>query len=82
MENSPDQDQSIHINEQNASDEGQKKVPPGAPERTPIKEPGRQQPPKGDPLSEEEQEPRLSEFDEAQYYNDERADVGGVDLDI
>jgi hypothetical protein len=64
------------------SEKDEKKVPPGAPDRTPIKEPERKRPPKGDPIPEEKKEPRLSEFDEAQYYNDEKADVGGVDLDI
>ena len=27
-------------------------------------------------------EPPDKEFDEAQYYNDERADIGGVDIDV
>lgn len=58
------------------------KIPPGTPDQAPVKEPERHKPPKGDPQPPEKKEPRLSEFDEAQYYNDERADIGGKDLDL
>ena len=27
-------------------------------------------------------EPPVKEFDEAQYYKDEKADIGGVDIDV
>ena len=55
---------------------------PKKPKTPPVKEPERKENPKGDPQPPEKKERLLSEFDEAEHYYDERADIGGKDLDV